>query len=97
MSDPIEVTKVEGGESLRSSIRGIGTVELKTARGVVVADELPGLATMLFEHGEAKTIVVLTYCTAHGRGSYSQLDADGARKVGASLIHLANLLDGKVN
>lgn len=95
--DPIEVTKLEGAESVRSWIRPIGRVSLNTARGVIVADEVPGLSTMLVGYEGEQTVAVLTYCSAHGVGTFAQIDADLARKFGASLIHLANLLDGKVH
>lgn len=97
MSDPIEVTKLEGAESVRSSIRPIGRVSLNTARGIIVADEVPGLSSLLLQHEHGKTIGVLGYCAAHGHGCYVQLDAEGARNFASSLLHLANLLDGKVH
>lgn len=84
------------------TVRPVGCQDVELARGDVHFCEAPGLITSILTAGNQSkaegTIALLIYREArpgedHGHGYLTQLDADGARDIGASLIRLAEEID----
>jgi hypothetical protein len=98
--------KIDDSECRKTggTVRPVGCQDVELARGDVHFCEAPGLITSILTAGDqAKgdgTIALLIYRDArpgedHGHGYLTQLDAEGARDIGASLINLANQIDPK--
>lgn len=73
----------------------IGSIKVDTPRGTIEAIEIPGLTSIMVERDNGdRSIVMLSYDPEHSAGVFVQLSPDLARNMGASLLHLANLVDG---
>ena len=99
MTDTIKMHKLPGYSSHRETAEPIGQVLLETSYGPVMAVEAPGITTMMIEGGgKPSTIAVLVYMPQHsadpGMGLIVQVGPEAARNLAASLLHLANAIDG---
>lgn len=96
MTNTIKPEKMPGFTQTHSRIPTLGPCAIVTAHGTVQSEEVPGLTTLLINRGEGESsIAVLVYMPALdgeqiGMGVLTQLNANGARNVAASLLKLAN-------
>lgn len=100
MPNTIKLEKTDTFQSIGDSIEPFGDCQIVTVRGLISAAEVPGYTTILVERdgGPASVMVMLYHPPCDGAdlgtGLITQLSASSARQVGASLIDLANRIDG---
>ena len=88
--------KLDGFMSQTDTVPEVGQITVETPRGPVVAWECPGLTTIKLEGPEHSSVCVLLYEPTMGEGTFVQMTPALARNVGASLLHLANLVEEQV-
>lgn len=97
--DLIKPEKLPGFAQLNSSLPPLGPCAIVTARGTVQVEEVPGLTTLIINRAAgASSVALLVYRPAEdssqiGAGVLTQLDANSARNIAASLLKLANDID----
>lgn len=97
MAENLKLEQMPTGAKLQYTCTPIGPLTIATARGVIEAAEVPGCSTieMRDPNGAPLTIMLFLYDPETGSGMFNQMSAEMARHMGASLIHLANRLDGQ--
>lgn len=94
-----ELKRLDTSESIKSNscVEEVGCLDLDTPRGPVHFCEVQGIMTTVIRRGErpVEACAVLVYHPPlqgadQGAGFLVQLDAEGARAVGASLLKLAD-------
>lgn len=102
MSDDIIRPEQSGTfEAWVGSASAIGAQIIETVRGLVLMVDAPGTATLVAQHDDPadSRVLYLLYQPPGdgedvGRGFVAQYKANEARTVAASLLRLADLLDG---
>jgi hypothetical protein len=99
VTDTLHLNKLEGYMAVTCSFPPLGGVHIETPRGPVLVADAPGFTTIRVNHEDEPSIAVLVYDPPRageeqGAGYIVQMSPDNARNAGASLIHLANLVDG---
>lgn len=101
MTDRIKIDKTEHCLSRNDSITPLGGVEYQTPRGPVYAVDVPGYLNLEVVREDGSSIAIMLYhppCEGQELGAafITQMSAENARLIGASLIELANKVDGGV-
>jgi hypothetical protein len=105
MGDPIIPGQTDSYEQTTGECAPLGGVTIQTRQGVVFVQDAPGISCALATRPDPQwnRVVLLAYdpelqfAPGVGIGMATQLTADEARGVAASLLRLANKLDPKAN
>lgn len=94
----MELNKLDGYMAVTCAFPGLGGVQIQTPRGPVLLADAPGFTTIRVNHDDAPSIAVMVYDPPaageeHGTGYIVQMTPEQARHAGASMIHLANLVE----
>lgn len=95
MSDPIKLEKTEHYQRTNCRIPPIGPCVIVTPRGSIQVEEVPGFLTIEVSRSKSpNSVVVMLYDPGSKAGLIVQMTADNALNAGASMIALANRIDG---
>jgi hypothetical protein len=99
MSDRTTPSKMPTYTQTVDNYPPFGGIEIETVRGPVRVVDAPGLTSLAFDRDEASSIGLMIYEPSHERGGVGvgmivQMGPATARNFAASLVHLANRIDG---
>lgn len=102
MSDEIiEPKKTNTYQSVREQLEPLGDMVVQTPHGAVMCREVAGFTTLFFmREGQPATMMLMVFDPpvvpgGTGQAMGIQISASTARSLGASLIELANNIDGE--
>lgn len=97
----MEIEKTPTYQETNDQIAPIGPMSMVTRKGIITAYDAPGITSLEIrnEDGSVRSAAIVVYDPSPevGAGLIVQMSADSARRFGASLIGIANLIDGGAN